>query len=95
MTRRPDITPEEVARLWLEEGRSLDAIAARYITTVSTIRRRLAKARELYPDRPWDARKSQPTSSGIRESAKLNDGHPGESVLRSGSVVRGMRRHRT
>lgn len=87
-SRRPDIAPEDVARRWLT-GETTESIALFYETTISTIKRRLAQAREEHPGLPWDERSPVARDHGaIRRYTQLNDGHPGESVLRSGSVVR-------
>lgn len=88
---RPDISTEEVARMWLG-GASILSIAVHYDTSDQTIRRRISKARELLPNLPWDKRQPRVASSPTKGYTTMKDGRTGESVLRIGSVVRGRRR---
>lgn len=91
--RREDITVEDVIRLWLREGQSMLAISLQYNTSLATVRRRLATAREDHPELPWEERKlqqSQAYRSSNQEYVQMNDGKAGQPELR-GSVIRGRR----
>lgn len=90
MTRK-DITPEAVAREWLV-GSSILVIATRLQVTTELIRRRLRVAKRDLPHLDWENRGPIKDTNSPAAYVKLNDGKPGESVLRQGSIVRGQRR---
>lgn len=92
MTRK-DITPEAVAKEWLA-GDSILAIASRHLVTTELIRRRLRVAKRDLPHLDWENRGPIKDTNSPAAYVNLNDGKPGESVLRAGSVVRGQRRYR-
>lgn len=92
MTRH-DNTPEQVARRWLA-GESVLDLAVELMTDEELIKRRIRKARREFPGLPWDRRPEKQTRSSTLDYRSMNDGIPGESVLREGSVVRGNGRSR-
>lgn len=87
--RRPDIPVREVAERWLA-GESILTLATAYEVGASAITLRLKRAREEFPELPWDQRKPRPTASAARTYAKMNDGKPGVQEA-AGSFVRKRR----
>lgn len=70
---------------------SLLRIASEYDTVTGTISNRLKKAKKEFPELDWEGRTVTIDRDplGIQKYVGMNDGKPGESVLRSGSVIRG------
>jgi orotate phosphoribosyltransferase-like protein len=93
MNRREDVTPKMVADLWLS-GLSMVAIATELDIAMETARKRLAKAKELHPDLPWEERKPKMTRSVASDYARMNDGKTGRADLRAGSIVNSSRLRR-
>jgi hypothetical protein len=92
-SERKDIAPLTVAELWLG-GKSLLVIATQFDAAPETIRKRLRKARELYPDLPWGERKVRPTRSAVAGYVNMNDGVLGHPGYQAGSIVDGRARRR-
>lgn len=86
--KRADITAEAVGKRWLD-GATIESISIEMDAAFGTIKRRLTEARETFPDWPWDSRVARRDHGAIKRYTQMTDGQPGESVLRSGSVVRG------
>ncbi len=87
---RPEISTLEVAQRWLA-GESMEVISVSLNCSPGLVSSRVAKARTQFPELPWSDRKPTDRSGGSRTRAyvEMNDGKPGESRLREGSVVRG------
>lgn len=85
---RPDISNKDVALRWLA-GESTVDISTDYDCTAGTISKRLRKAREEFPELPWDGRRKGQADPGLKTYVEMNDGKAGTSRLREGSVVRG------
>lgn len=91
--RRPDLDNREIALEWLGGSSQLD-LSTKHNCSMKTIRTRLAKARNEFPELPWDDRRVIPGSatsggSGVKDYVRMTDGKPGESTLLQGSIVNG------
>lgn len=87
---RPDIDNREIGLKWISGMSHLD-ISIEYECSLNTVSNRLRKAREEFPDLPWGERSAKPKEgeSSASNYIDMNDGKPGESRIRSGSVIRG------
>lgn len=86
---RTDIPVLEVAQRWLS-GESMEDISTSFHCSSALINTRIVKARKDFPDLPWNDRKEKelPGGSGIKNYVGMNDGKPGDSRVREGSVIR-------
>lgn len=91
MDRRPDIDAKDVARRWLD-GETIEVLAFACETTMSTIKRRLELARELYPNLPWDKRELKRQPNPVKDYIEMKDGKAPGRALKTGSIIRGRRR---
>lgn len=89
--KRPDLCNFDIATEWLKGESQLD-LAITFDCSPQTINTRLAHARREFPDLPWDERPDPRTgareASPTRGYVKMNDGKPGESMIREGSVIK-------
>ena len=90
--KRPDLDNHEIALAWLEGLSHLD-LSVKFNCAPQTISTRLKKARREFPDLPWDDRQTTPGNSAsdgpsVKDYLRMNDGKPGESAVRQGSVIR-------
>jgi hypothetical protein len=93
MAQRPDLTPKDVALRWLA-GASLLALADEFGTSVGTIKRRLKRAREAFPELPWSKRETRRGAGPTVDYIDMKDGDPRAHVVPKGSVVLERRRRR-
>jgi len=85
--KRPDLCNRTIYEDWLN-GESQLSLSIKYECTVNTISGRLEKARKEFPALARKVRKTPEKDPGVTEYVHMNDGKPGESVLRQGSIVR-------
>lgn len=88
---RPDISTEEVAAMYMNGDTVLD-ISVEFNCSPGAIVARLKLARKSMPELPWverDNKKAKGENGKINKYARMNDGKPGDSRMREGSVIRG------
>lgn len=93
--KRPDLCNREIAENWLG-GMSQFDLSIKYSCSPNTISTRLRAARREFPDLPWGSPRTVIGTSGEspKNYIRMNDGRPGKSTIREGSIVnsRTMRR---
>jgi hypothetical protein len=88
---RPDILTKDVVSGYFD-GKTVLDLSAEFNCSPGTIVVRLRKGRKEFAELPWDERdggKVREYDSDIRDYVGMNDGKPGQSRLREGSVIRG------
>lgn len=87
--KRPDLCNRKIAEDWLGGTSQLD-LSIKYSCSPYTISTRLRAARKEHPDLPWDERKApaEKTEGAVKGYIRMNDGRPGESAIRQGSVIK-------
>lgn len=88
MLHRPDLDILAIAQRWLS-GEPILSLATSLETSEATIRRRLIKARKIYPELPWDARQKPSRVGPTSEYTSMNDGKQGTAAIRTtGYIIR-------
>lgn len=85
--KRPDLCNRSIALDWLD-GMSQLSLSVKYDCSPQTINTRLQKAKKEFPGLPWGERRAGKQTSSVAEYVQMNDGRPGESAVRQGSVIR-------